>query len=98
MNGGATSLEPSVALSIRLRVDAAPSRNAFKATIDVAPLDLAVRVVREDVRDAIHAAAEACAHSLCDRGYPVTAAEVLDSLDPLDAMDPERAASRRCLN
>ena len=73
-----------LAISIELRVDVAADRESYKATIDVAPVEIAVRATRRDVLDAIRAAAERCALRLCRRGYPVTAADVLGSLKMVD--------------
>jgi hypothetical protein len=68
-------------LQLCLRLAAAPGNGAYKVTIELGEIDLVVEVVDLDLRGAIRAAADRCAEALRDRGYVVTAADVIGALE-----------------
>jgi hypothetical protein len=81
-----TSLD-HVAIRTYLRIDAAPNNDAYRVTIRVSELGVVVETIERDVGAAIHAAAEQCAKRLRERGCPVTARDVLDSLRSIDSAE-----------
>jgi hypothetical protein len=83
-----------VAVRTYLRIDAAPNDDAFKVTIHVSELELVVEAIERDVGAAIHSAADKCAMRLREKGFPVTAGEVLDSLETIDCADGGPSPSR----
>jgi hypothetical protein len=81
-----TSFDP-IAIRTYLRIDAAPDDSAYRVTIHVSELDVVVETIERDVGAAIQAAADRCAKRLRERGCPVTAREVLDSLKTIDCTE-----------
>ncbi|HZU85296.1 MAG TPA: hypothetical protein VE987_20335 [Polyangiaceae bacterium] len=80
-----------VSLPTYLQIDAAPNGSGFRVTIRVVQLQLVVEAIEQDVGDAIHAAADLCAERLREQGYPVTAADVLGSLEKIDGAESSPA-------
>jgi hypothetical protein len=83
MNAESASLD-HVSIRTYLRIDAAAGDDAYRVTIQVSDLGIVVEAVDRQVGAAIQTAAQRCAEELGDRGYLVTAGEVLDSLETLD--------------
>jgi hypothetical protein len=74
-----------LALELDLRVEKAPGNGAFRATIELSVIELVVVVIEDDLVGAVRAAAQQCSERLCERGYPVTVAQVLGALEFVEA-------------
>ena len=72
-------------LQLCLRLAAAPGNGAYKVTIELFEIDLVVESIDLDLRGAVHGAADQCAEQLRDRGYAITAADVIGALE--DALE-----------
>jgi hypothetical protein len=72
-------------LQLCLRLAAAPGNGAYKVTIELFEIDLVVESIDLDLRGAVRAAADRCAEQLRERGYAVTAADVIGALE--DALE-----------
>ncbi len=68
-------------LQLCLRLAAAPGNGAYKVTIELTEIDLVVESIDVDLRGAVRGAADRCAEQLRDRGYAVTAADVIGALE-----------------
>jgi hypothetical protein len=75
MNSGRESLQ------LCLRLAAAPGNGAYKVTIELFEIDLVVESIDLDLRGAVRSAADRCAAQLRERGYAVTAADVIGALE-----------------
>ena len=64
-------------LQLCLRLASAPGNGAYKVTIELFEIDLVVESIDLDLRGAVRAAADRCAEQLRERGYAVTAADVI---------------------
>jgi hypothetical protein len=72
-------------LQLCLRLAAAPGNGAYKVTIELFEIDLVVESIDLDLRGAVRSAADRCAEQLRERGYAVTAADVIGALE--DALE-----------
>ena len=72
-------------LQLCLRLAAAPGNGAYKVTIELFEIDLVVESIDLDLRGAVKSAADRCAEQLRERGYAVTAADVIGALE--DALE-----------
>jgi len=79
-------------LQLCLRLAAAPGNGAYKVTIELFEIDLVVESIDLDLRGAVRAAADRCAEQLRERGYVVTAADVIGALE--NALEWSQVASR----
>ena len=68
-------------LQLCLRLAAAPGNGAYKVTIELFEIDLVVESIDLDLHGAVRAAADRCAEQLRERGYVVTAADVIGALE-----------------
>lgn len=76
-----TMLNPRESLQLCLRLAAAPGNGAYKVTIELVEIDLVVESVDVDLHGAVRGAADRCAEQLRNRGYAVTAADVIGALE-----------------
>jgi uncharacterized protein (UPF0147 family) len=76
-------------LQLCLRLAAAPGNGAYKVTIELFEINLVVESIDLDLRGAVRAAADRCAEQLRERGYAVTAADVIGALE--DALECSQA-------
>jgi hypothetical protein len=74
----ATDLE---SLQLCLRLAAAPDHGAYKVTLELSEIELVVEAIDLDLRGAIHRAARQCASRLRQRGYAVTAVDIVRALE-----------------
>jgi hypothetical protein len=75
-------------LQLKLRLAADPLTSAYEVTVAFCEIDLVVEVFDLDLRRAMRTAAQRCADRLCDRGYVVTTADVVNALvDALEASE-----------
>jgi hypothetical protein len=72
---------PHESLQLCLRLAAAPGNGAYKVTIELFEIDLVVESVDLDLRGAVRTAADRCAEQLRERGYAVTAVDVIGALE-----------------
>lgn len=74
-------------LEIDLCVQASPSDSAYRARIELSAIDMVVEVCDNDLGDAVLTAVRQCSERLRERGYAVTAANVLAALDVVEGSD-----------
>jgi hypothetical protein len=86
-NVGTDSVEPADAqtLKLKLRLAAEPERQGYSVTIELVEVAVTVETRDKDLRRAVRAAADSCAERLREKGFTVTAAEVLTAID--DALE-----------
>ena len=86
-------------LQLCLRLAAAPGNGAYKVTIELFEIDLVVESIDLDLKGAVRAAADRCAEQLRERGYAVTATDVIGALEEaLEATDGAPKLRRDQLN
>ncbi len=72
-------------LQLKLRLAAEPESGVYEVSIELSEIDVVVEVLDVDLRRAIRTAADRCAEKLRDKGYSVTAGEVIGALE--DALE-----------
>jgi hypothetical protein len=80
-------------LHLCLRLDSAPGGSAYRATIELAEIELVVDSIELDLASAVRGAAGRCAEQLRVRGYDVTIGDVIGALE--DALATSHVAEAR---
>src|SRR4051794_27224303 len=96
---GMTMQHARESLQLCLRLAAAPGNGAYKVTIELFEIDLVVESIDLDLKGAVRSAADRCAEQLRERGYAVTATDVIGALEEaLEATDGAPKLRRDQLN
>jgi hypothetical protein len=78
---GSTDSGELQSLQLKLRLSSEPESGAYRVTIELSEVGVEVEVHDADLRRAVRTAADRCAEGLRDRGFAVTAPEVLAALE-----------------
>jgi hypothetical protein len=85
VTSASTELADAHVLQLKLRLASDPETGDYRVTIELSEVCVTVEVKDADLRRAASTAAEQCAERLRERGFTVTATEVLGALE--DALD-----------